>query len=727
MTKRFLVCVLAASCLVGIVACKSKKPAPPAEAEKEWYRYISAFTSGTISRKSTIRVLFVGPVAAPGPAAGLLEFSPGIAGTSEWKSPRELVFTPKGELEPGRDYKAVLHVGKILDLPKGYARFEFGFSVIRPGLEVLLDGLFAEDADKPQVQVLRGRLVTADTEEKALIEKVLEAEAGGRPLPVEWSHALDGLTHDFAVRGIERREEASAVTLSWDGGPIRVESRGRRDVEVPALGDFRLVSVEAVGGETRHVLVRFSDPLARGQSLQGLIRIENRPLTFEIDGNVVRVYSTDAFLGAFSVQVLPGIRNYLGRRLAGRADRQVTFESIRPQARFVGRGLILPRKDRLTVPIEAVNLKSIQVAAFQIYPGNMAQFFQVNSLEGSEELARVGRYLWRKTVPLSDDPALTSRWSRYDLDVTALFRENPGSLFRIVLSINRGNSVYPCAASDTPVVEEPPLRNLDDASWSRYSNWDYADEAYEYRPGDWARRNDPCADAYYMPRYNSAAVAGRNFFASDIGLVAKLEANGRLHVVTTDIPTGRPLPGLRVRAFNYQNRLLGETSSDGNGFAVFELEDRSVLRRGRRRRGHRLSPDERRSRPANEPFRRRRRGRREGRQGRDLRRARRLEARRRAPSDLRPLRPGKGPPGRSSRHPGALLAPGAARPDAQAREERRAVPRLPRRDRRDGADGQLAGPRPRRRPDLHQDPEDRDRRAEPAQDPPRPGPGGPGP
>ncbi|MCK7528415.1 MAG: hypothetical protein MZV64_68035 [Ignavibacteriales bacterium] len=35
----------------------------------------------------------------------------------------------------------------------------------------------------------------------------------------------------------------------------------------------------------------------------------------------------------------------------------VTFESVRPQVRFVGRGLILPRKDRLTVPFEAVNLR----------------------------------------------------------------------------------------------------------------------------------------------------------------------------------------------------------------------------------------------------------------------------------------------------------------------------------------------------------------------------------
>jgi len=576
MTKKIAVCILAAVCVLGLSACKPKKPAAPAEAEKEWYRYISAFTSGTVFRKSPVRVLFVDNAGTPGPsAAGLLEFSPSIAGKAEWKSPRELVFVPDGELKPGQEYQAVLNVGKILDLPKALARFEFRFNVVRPNMEVSLEGLFAEDTDRPQAQVLRGRIVTADMEGKLLVEKILEAEQDGKALPIEWSHAMEGLTHYFTVKAIERREKPSAVNLSWDGAPIRIEASGRRAFEVPALGDFALVSVEPVLGETRHVLVRFSDALAGAQNLQGLIRIENRPLTFEIEGNVVRVYSTLELLGDVPVQVLPGIRNYLNRRLKDGASRQVTFESIRPQARFVGRGLILPRKDRLTVPIEAVNLKSIQVAAFRIYPGNMAQFFQVNSLEGSEELARVGRYLWRRTVALSEDPAVTSRMSRYDLDVTPLFKESPGSLFRIVLSFNRGNSAYPCPASDKPVVAEPPLKNVDDPSaYSRYSNWDYSEEGYEYNFGDWNNRNNPCEDAYYMPRYNRAAVVGRNFLSSDIGLVAKLEANGALHVVTTDIGTARPLSGLRVRAYNFQNQLLGETASDGNGFALLGLKDR---------------------------------------------------------------------------------------------------------------------------------------------------------
>ena len=573
MSKRALSCLLLSVLILGPAACK-KKPAP-VEAEKEWYRYISAFTSGTVFRKSSIRVLFVPSVGTEGrPAAGLLEFSPAIDGAAEWKSPRELVFSPKGELKPGQDYKAVLHVGKVLDLPKAFARFEFGFSVVRPNMEVTLEGLFAEDLTRPQAQVLRGRIVTADMEDRALVEKVLEAEQDGRTLAVEWSHALEGLTHYFTVKDVERREEPSAVILRWDGAPLRIDDRGRREVEVPALGEFALVSVDPVMQETRHIILRFSDALARDQNLQGLIRVANLPLTFEIDGNAVRAYSTREFVGTVNVQVQPGIRNTLNRRLKEGLSRQVTFESIRPAARFVGRGLILPRKDRLTVPVEAVNLRSLQVAAFQIYPGNMAQFFQVNSLEGSDELARVGRYLWRKTIPLSDDPSVTGRWSRYDLDVTPLFRESPGSLFRIVLSFNRGNSTYPCPASDKPVVTEAPLRNLDDAGYDRYSNWDYAEESYVYSNQDWFNRDNPCSDAYYMPRYNHAAVAGRNFFASDIGLVAKLEANGGLHVVTTDIGTARPLSGLRVRAYNYQNQLLGETTSDGNGFAFLGLEDR---------------------------------------------------------------------------------------------------------------------------------------------------------
>jgi uncharacterized protein YfaS (alpha-2-macroglobulin family) len=570
--KKILSSVLVAVCVIGLAACKPAKKKTAAEMEREWYRYISAYTYGTISRKSEVRVLFVNNAATPGQSAeGLLEFSPSIPGKAEWKSLRELVFVPRGELKPGQDYKAVLHVGRVLNLPKAFDEFRFAFSVIRPEMEILVEGLSSEDPARPEKQVLKGRVNTADTEEPALVEKVLEADEQGRKLTVEWSHELAGTSHYFTVKGIERREVPSEVRLVWDGAPLRIDNRGYRAVTVPALGQFEFIGAEAVGEETRYLVLRFSDPLAKDQNLQGLIRVENRPLTFEIDGNVIRVYSTPEFLGTVAVMVSPGIRNAANRRLQRPETRQVSFESIRPQVRFVGKGVILPKKDRLTVPIEAVNLKAVQVAALQIYGNNVAQFLQVNDLEGATELARVGRFLWRKTVDLSDDPEVTGRWSRYELDVTPLFRENPGSIFRLVLSFNRGDSTYPCPQSTEPVATEPELKNTDDAGGSY---WDIFTAGYEYDYRNWAKRNDPCSNAYYNPHQNPLAVVGRNFIASNVGLVAKLDESLTLHVVATDIGTARPISGARLRVFNFQNQPLGDAVSDGNGFAALKLDSR---------------------------------------------------------------------------------------------------------------------------------------------------------
>ena len=671
-------------------------------------------------RKSAVRVLFVDNAGTPGTAAaGLFEFSPSIDGTAEWANPRELVFKPKGELKPGQEYRAVLRVGKILDLPKAYARFEFRFGVVRPDMEVTIEGLFAEDPERPQAQVLRGRVVTADMEEKALVEKVLEAEQDGRTLPVEWSHAQEGLTHYFRCQG--RRPQGGGLggqpVVGRRPDPHRQPGPPRR--RGPGPGGLRRRLHRARPGRDAARPGALLRRPGQGPEAPGAHRHRRPPADLR-DRRQRRPGVFDPGVPRHvAVSVQPGVRNYLDRRLKDGTDRTVTFESIRPQVRFVGRGLILPRKDRLTVPIEAVNLRSVQVAAFQIYPGNMAQFFQVNSLEGSEELARVGRYLWRKTVPLSDDPAVTGRVTRFDLDVTPLFKENPGSLFRLVLSFNRGNSTYPCAASDAPVVTEPPLKNMDDAGYGRYSNWDYMTRAMPTTPATGPAANDPCADAYYIPRYNHEAVAGRNFFSSDIGLVAKLEENGSLHVVTTDIGTARPLSGLRVRAYNYQNQLLGETTSDANGFAVFALKDRAfyVSAEGGGDIGYLRIAGE-----GALPL---------------------------SHFDIGGEVAEKGVKGilygeRGVWRPGDTLHLTFALFDRQkvlpaghpvlleisnpqgqlvmtAKPDKVVAPFYAFRVETDEAapDGQLAGPRPRRRPDLQQDPQDRDGRAQPAQDRPR--------
>ncbi|MCK7522313.1 MAG: hypothetical protein MZV64_33855 [Ignavibacteriales bacterium] len=119
--------------------------------------------------------------------------------------------------------------------------------------------------------------------------------------------------------------------------------RGRRDRRrAGSLGAVR-ARVRRGGrwARRRHVLVRFSDPPdQRNQDLRGLVTIAgHEPLTFEIDNNVVRVYSAKGFDGIARGR-RQSRRAQLQRSAAWRSGltRTVAFQPSRPQVRFVGRG-----------------------------------------------------------------------------------------------------------------------------------------------------------------------------------------------------------------------------------------------------------------------------------------------------------------------------------------------------------------------------------------------------
>jgi hypothetical protein len=94
------------------------------------------------------------------------------------------------------------------------------------------------------------------------------------------------------------------------------------------------------------------------------------------------------------------------------------------------------------VPFEAVSARAVRVTALQVFEPNIPQFLQVNPLSGSQELGRVGRVLWRKTIPLASP--IPGKWTRYDLDVTELMRKHPGGLFQLTLSLAPGDALYDC-------------------------------------------------------------------------------------------------------------------------------------------------------------------------------------------------------------------------------------------------------------------------------------------
>lgn len=569
---QYLILFLAAGTLV--CGCERTRPGAPLLEPQDpaWSRIVHSHSAGVLSRKDTIRVLFSADVVEPArvgsSARDNLQVSPTISGSVVFASPREIVLTPAGDLQPGRYYRFTLKPAGLASLAGSLRPYEFVVQVQPRQFEVRIGGLAAEPKDDRRM-LLHGSVLTADAEAPEQVEKLLTASLLGERLKIEWRHAPDARHHEFTVAGIERRDEPGSVSLKWDGRALAVDTRGERAIEVPARGEFKVTQVQALqsGGE-QHVQVFFSERLDPHQDLRGLVRMGTGESTYRIEGNVLRLYPQSGLDGDVAVTLEAGIRNAKGARLQSASRHSVAFSSAKPQVRFVGKGVILPENKVLSVPFEALNVRSVRVSALRVYESNVGQFLQVNKLDGQRDLSRVGRYLWRKTIHLP--PGESNRWNRYALEVNELFEKNPGGLFRLTISITRADSRHACpdgAGAAAPM--EPPPASADDFSEREASSWDYAEQYYgaDGRE-DWHQRENPCNGAYY--RFAAGTRDARNFLASNIGLVAKRDQRGHLLVAATDLRTAKPLAGVSVTAMNFQNQPMVSASTGADGMAGFK-------------------------------------------------------------------------------------------------------------------------------------------------------------
>ncbi len=544
--------------------------------DDQWFQIILQHTSGVISKKSNIRILFANDVVDEESVdkleKGVLTFSPAIDGKAYWKNRNELVFYPDSKLVSETSYRAILDLDGVITLPEGVSEYSFDFIVKKQFFEINIEGLTSVSTSGLSDQKLTGTLETSDVEDGYNIEKIIKAYQENSDLNIKWFHNSDGVTHKFTVENIKRKSSNSSVDLKWDGLSIGVKKSGSRKVTVTPKGSFSIIGVDVVSGKQNYILIRFSDPLDPGQNLNGLIRTNKSRLKFKIEGNIVKAFPDSAKEGSYEVIIHRGIKNISGDRLKENSKHVLIFTNLKPGARFVGKGVILPENKHLTIPFEAVNLNSVQITAFEVYSKNIGRFLQVNKFEGNSELKRVGRFLWRKTVPLNPTPTELSKWSRYALDVSKLFKDHPGSLFRITLSYNRGNSAYPCSevSEAVPVVKEPDFKNDEDLLVKDTSSWDNSeDPSYS---ADWEYRENPCHNAYYRKEFNSKVVSSRNLLASNIGITVKHGSDGHIHAITTDLRTAAIMKSVEVRVYNFQDKLLGKSKTDKNGFADIYLK-----------------------------------------------------------------------------------------------------------------------------------------------------------
>ncbi|MCR6637660.1 MAG: hypothetical protein NVV82_01325 [Sporocytophaga sp.] len=406
--------------------------------------YVSSFTGGIISRESPIRVSFVSEIVKPEEIntplqSDLFKFSPSLKGTTKWIDKSTIEFVPEEPLNPGKSFEAKFEIGEVMQMPEDLQTFEFGFQTIPQTFDVYVEGLRTYDVTNLTSQKLLGILSTADVADNATLEKVLTASQDGKTLSISWTHENDRKVHRFQVEKIQRKESEGSVVLTWDGSPIQSETKGTETIEIPAIGEFSIVSARAVQGEEQYAEIQFSDPLDQNQDLQGLIQISDVP-DFNIvkDENVLKLYPPVRQIGSKTITVNQGVKNIKGKALGKTQTLDINFEEIKPSVKLTGKGVILPSTDGLIFPFEAVSLKSVNVKIIKIFENNVTQFFQVNRYDGNSEIKRVGKVVLKKNISLNNtNPNDYGKWKRYALDISSLIKTEPGAIYQIKIGFDK--------------------------------------------------------------------------------------------------------------------------------------------------------------------------------------------------------------------------------------------------------------------------------------------------
>ncbi len=564
--------------ILGIVFGKGKKEIN--SDNPEFSKYISAYTSGVISKKSTIKVRISDELSKRIQTENidskkLFEISPSIEGTVIWVDNRTVEFAPASDLPSNTVFNVQFNIGELdKKVPDNLSVFIFEFQTITQSFEVVLEEQKTIDKKTLKWQKAIGYLQTADEEEQDLIKKVLHATQNGKEINITWKENNDNKLFYFEIDSISRGKKASEVILEWNGDIIGCDTKGNMKIEIPSLDDFKFMAYKIFHQPEQYVQLQFSDPLKENQYLKGLVHFSDiAGIRYVIEDNTIKIYPPDRLDGNYILHIEEGIKNILGYKLKKAVNIELTFEEIKPAVRFVGDGVILPSSDKgLIVPFEAVNINAVDIRIVRIYENNITQFLQVNDFKGNYQLRRVGKVVLQKTIPLAQTNVVDlGKWNRYSLDMNDLIKTEPGAIYRITINFRKQHSIFNCEDNNNNDNETKDISS----SWTELSSgddessyWDYYDDYY-YGEYDWEHRDDPCYDAYY----GSRRAVSKNIIASNFGLIAKKDNNGAINVIVTDLRTTAPLSNIDIEVYDYQRQLLESEKTNSDGIAVFPAMD----------------------------------------------------------------------------------------------------------------------------------------------------------
>ena len=569
--------------IAGFSSCKSnqKDIIPSAE----YAPYVNAYTGGVISQNSTIRI----ELTQDQPMVDLnqelkdnpFSFSPSLKGKTYWVSNNIIEFVPEeGALKPGAFYEGTFRLGDFVDVDKKLEEFNFSFRVQERNFSIHTDPITVTATQPDQVTVT-GEIRFSDVVKKEEVEKMLTAGSKkNKSYPIEITQTDHPTRYAFSISQITKEAEDYQLEITAKGNPAGIDRTQNESILIPAKNSFRFLSAVRIDQPENGIEIIFSDPVSNTQDLKGLIDVpEVSSSIFQIKENKVFVYFEAGKLNKLTLNIHEGIRNSQDKPLGTSHSISFSELNLKPQVEMATSAAILPDSKSLIIPFRAVNLYAVDLSVIRIFESNVLMFMQNNSLSSANELRRSGRLVYKKTLWLAKDSSKdVHRWEDYSIDLAGLIHQEPGAIYRVILSFRQEYSAYPCGGSENKEmqfadnkssdnltkVSEETLSEDDEAVWDTpetyyYYNGSVPMDWSQYR---WTERDNPCHPSYYM---NSDRIAACNIFASNLGMIVKRNSLNKLWIAVNNILDTKPVAKAQVTIYNFQLQPIGKGETNGEG------------------------------------------------------------------------------------------------------------------------------------------------------------------
>lgn len=577
--------VIAMLVFLSLSSCKDKQA--PTDNLFTFKEYIAYHTEGMQSINTPIRIEL---------AQALTQFeldqeipshsvkiNPSVEGTLTLHNQRLLEFTPTQLLASDTEYTVTVFLDKLYDdLKPAMDQFQFTFKTIKPDFKIDLKALQSYDKN---YNYLEGQIVASDVIAFAKAKQLLTATQNNKALAIKWFNKdTSEKHHPFRIDSISRAEEDVSITLKWNGDPIgAAETQGENTIDIPGKNNFTIVGIDQTRGANAMLSINFSDPLQERQNLSGLVTIQGaEKMRFEVNGNILNVYPENKLVGTTLVEVFQGIKSAEGYKLKQAFSERISFEQIKPALRSISNGVILPNASSTPFYFEAVNLSHVDVRIIKIYEDNVLEYLQDGQLNNTAtyNLKRVGRRIAKKTITLTDENTFNSgQWKAHGIDLSEMFKADPGALYRIEISYKPAYAMYDCTEDTSTTIDEDAyadyyeeedyyndtsevLSDDEDAREEQY--WDNRIYRWRKQVYNWEQEDNPCHPAYYQ----EGKFINSNILGSDLGVIVKKGKDNSFVFAVSDLITTTPEANTKITLYNYQKQPIETVTTDARGIVT---------------------------------------------------------------------------------------------------------------------------------------------------------------